>query len=293
MLRKPLSALDNKSATKSLYGINSKYGGFIQLIFDVYFFLISIGAIPFKLMNYEKFGERTFTSLGIFISMILYFLLTVGLTTIIGMLLFSDYKEPSGWIGFIVFISWIFNFSNIYFLRFFQLSLKEIKMKFVGFNKPYSKHSYYRGDLREGIFSDFSGEELLGFSSDNEDYVRMIFLPINEILKTLLFTLLAVVFGLLIYWIDNPTLSLIVLFPVLSVFFTSFAMILSSIFNMIEEYIVFKRIRSAVLDSIDAEQDIKLINSKRTLLQNGKNQKIEGNTLNQSSGEHFPTVKIY
>lgn len=300
MLQKTLSSLDSKGTIKGLYGFSSKYHGIVGLVLEGFNFVVSIGAIPFKLINYKNIGERSFGTLAFLISLLFYFVITICFTLLTGFGMYSHFDTNSKITTALIYVFSVFNFSTIYMLMFFYYGLKFMKKRFKDYGKlSYYKHSYYSGDLRKGTFEIYKGRKLFGFSGNNENSIRMIFIPFSYFKGGLYFMGFAsVILGVASYFELDGLLSIFIL-PVVSILFTSLAVILSSVFAFLEEYGIYKRIKDSILDMADSEQDIRMLMNKKALLLN-KNMLNEGQklisqptTLLLKRKVPYPVVRVY
>lgn len=261
MLQSSLNKMDGVEAVKGFYSLDPNSNAILGALIQGYFFVVSAGALPLRMILRKNLGERSFTILGFIVSICFY--------AYYGMLL--------GGIGVIALTSQLFggieenwmNYARLILLNPFLIfmiiviikAIQHFKKVMRRAQKNQIQYSYFRG---EGIFfRKRKGGQKWGFEID-ERFMRMVIEPI-AVLKIgflILFTSIGVVtFN---YFYVVMTELLIFLQPILIwTAVLGLVLVLSSIFLFLEEFGIMMRIRGAVLDLIDGDIDMQIIMKRK------------------------------
>ncbi|GJM16880.1 MAG: hypothetical protein DHS20C13_22070 [Thermodesulfobacteriota bacterium] len=272
----------------------------------LYGFIISVGAVPVRLLFFKNIGERSIsmfsllTSLGAHFGFVYLYGMTYTALTSTGVFFFTYGRGNlfpdilNEWHAIFYYGSiLLINGVSIYFIRVFVYEgyLLIRKKTSLPVHLIREKSSYYRGDPRFSNPEEYIGKVKRTFAGKqliDEDRFRIFIEPQTimglGIIVMLLFIILAV---FVVRLSDGLFLRWIVIF-LLSYSTTGILVFLGGVCLALEEYGIAQRIRYAALDMIDGKLDMKKILEVRKDIESESNKKrIDAKRV------YYPTVKIH
>ena len=273
MIQGSLNKMQGVTALKGLYSLDPKSNIVIDIFLQAYNFIVAIGAIPLRLLLRKNLGERAISPFAFVVFLIAY--LTHGY--LIGIVIQAAFEtgnntifdgldpaNPLFIILIIIIVKGITHFGRV---------ILNASSNNIGY-------SYYRG---ESVFfqKNYKHQDkwLFGLPK-NDEYIRMIKEPVISLLVgTFLFLGF---FFVLKYqsWDFDYMEMLILVFANISTI--GLIMIFSGICLFLEEFGIMMRTRAAVLDLIDAEEDMKIIAEQKELIES--NRKSKNKVLSTQNG---------
>lgn len=268
MLQSSLNKMDGVEAVKGFYSLDPQDNAILGALIQGYFFVVSAGALPLRMILRKNLGERSFSIFG--------FIVSVGFYIYYGILL--------GGAGVITLTSQLFggveanwlDYARVILLNPFLIFIAIVIIRAVQhFKKVMRKaqnnqvqYSYFRGEGK--YFRKRKGGKKWGFEID-ERFMRMVIEPLAILKIGLLILFIAAGAVTFNYFYVVMTDSLIYLQPILIwTAVLGLVLVLSAIFLFLEEFGIMMRIRGAVLDLIDADIDMQMIMKRKAEMAGGE-----------------------
>lgn len=273
--------LDNRKASVHLQSFSDRvmpsmadkeHGVLLGFIIASYSFIISTGAIPFRLIMRKNMGERAFSIFAFLVSLAFYIslgliLIWLGYLAMLGIKLDGAWFIPESlWQKYILSaILLMINPYSIFCLLFIQRGIKHYE-QVLDLNRS-GTYSYSRS-LGESQYPQFKDDLIFwGFKVDQRLF-RMIYQP-RVVLEYCLPTAIGsfLLLRRVIFTVPDSSFITFLDYILAGVFSSSVAISISAICTSLDEFAKILHKRSAILDLIDGEVDMKmLIADKNSLL---------------------------
>lgn len=261
MLQSSLNKMDGVEAVKGFYSLDPQDNAILGALIQGYFFVVSAGALPLRMILRKNLGERSFSIFGfiVSISFYIYYGILLGGAGVITLTSKLFGGVDANWLDYarVILLNPFLIFMAIVIIRAVQ-HFKKVMRKAQNNQVQYS---YFRGD---GIFfRKRKGGKKWGFEID-ERFMRMVIEPLAVLKIGLLILFIAAGAVTFNYFYVVMTDSLIYLQPILIwTAVLGLVLVLSAIFLFLEEFGIMMRIRGAVLDLIDADIDMQMIMKRK------------------------------
>lgn len=268
MLQSSLNKMDGVEAVKGLSSLGPDSNAIIGALIQGYFFIVSVGALPIRLILRKNLGERSFTIFGFIVSMCFYIFYGIFLG---GFGVISLVTQFFGEIE----ITWLTNIRIFLLNPFFIFMLVVISKAVTHFKDIFRKirtnqiqYSYFRGESI--YFKKRKGGKKWGFEID-ERFIRMVIEPLAVLRIGLLIFLVAAGVVSFNYFYILMTKTLLFFQPILIwTAILGLTLVFSALCLFLEEFGIMMRIRNSVLDLIDADIDMQIVMKKRVEMASGQ-----------------------
>ena len=303
MLQKTYLDDKYKQPSKNIHQNNPQDQPLLKPFIQLYYFLVSAGAVPVRLLFHKNFGERSITPLTWAVSFGFHvwylFEYAIGYVLITGAFIISyildiesgSYAELEDFSFLSLLV--INGFTWYLLVAFFINGRKVFKnVLFSLNNSPTNNSSYHRG---ESVYLDkkrFIGKTKFTFLGkleiDNEKF-RILIEPQYYALYGIILIFLFPILGSLVISNFNHFFATWLSYFLFSTSSAGVLIFFSSICLFLEEYGIRERIRNSALDIIDGEKDLKLILETKDKIISSKSNVKKNNLAKQ---ENYPIVRI-
>lgn len=268
MLQSSLNKMDGVEAIKGFYSLDSSSNAILGALIQGYFFIVSAGALPIRIILRKNLGERSFSLFGFIVSMCFYIYYGVFLGAF-GVVFLTDKffgSTETNRLGYTRIT--LLNPLLIFIVIVIILAIKHFKNVMKRAQHNQAQYSYFRGEGK--YFRKHKGRKKWGFEID-ERFMRMVIEPLAMFRIGFLILLVSIATLSFNHFYVVMTKSLIFLQPIIIwTAMLGFVLLLGSICLFLEEFGIMMRIRGAVLDLIDADIDMQIVMRKKTEMAAGQ-----------------------
>lgn len=270
--------LDNVSAVRGLFSFHTRHNIFVSMLITAYFFLVSAGGIPVRLLMRKNMGERAISIMGLVTSLLFYAVISLFGVVIMYEILYLDnpfffnYTEKSGvtfWqqLVFDILILLI-NPVTLFLVITLSKGAQHFKTIFFKVQKNHLQYSKHRGESI--CFTPNPDNKFFGLS-ENGLIIRMLKEPFIVLRLAVPLSIILLV-TLIVTPSPNPNslLGFIVSELLISCLFVQLIFEFSALCLFLEEFGLITNYRNAVLDIIDGEAESDLLMKVKQQLADGK-----------------------